>query len=52
MKHDMGYPYEPKAAKIGLKHSHQMEKGPRPSRIKKIQPDKMVGAGRRSKEYG
>ncbi len=48
----MGYPYEPKPIKVGLKHKHQMEKGPRPSNIKRIQPDKTVGAGRRSKEYG
>ena len=47
-----GLPREVKKVTVGFAHKHQMEKGPRPSRIKRIQPDKKIGAGRRSKEYG
>ena len=46
-----GLPNEPKAIKTGMAHKHQMEKGPRPSNIKRIQPDKKVRAGKRSREY-
>ena len=46
-----GLPREVSSIKVGMKHMHQPEMGPRPSRIKKIQPDKKVGAGKRGKEY-
>ena len=46
-----GGPVANKRIKVGFKHMHQPMMADRPSKIKKIQPDKSVGAGKRGREY-